>query len=233
MKKILIVDDDKNICELLRLYVEKEGFSVKIANNGKDAVDTFNSENPDLIVLDIMLPVLDGWQVCSEIRKKSNVPIIMLTAKDEVFDKVLGLNLGADDYLPKPFDSKELIARMKAVLRRNRMVEGEISKKRVEFENLCVDISTYQLKINGEIVETPAKEIKLLFFLASHPNLVFSREKLLNEIWEGTEYCPDPRTIDVHIRRLRGKVEGVSNKWELKTVWGIGYKFEVKSTDEK
>ncbi|MDR0404549.1 MAG: response regulator transcription factor [Oscillospiraceae bacterium] len=232
MKKILVVDDDKNICELLRLYIEKEGFLVKIANDGKRAVEIFNFENPDLVILDIMLPVLDGWQVCNEIRKKSNVPIIMLTAKDEVFDKVLGLNLGADDYLPKPFDSKELVARMKAVLRRNESNKEKPLCKKVEFENLSVDLSTYQLRVRDNIVSVPAKEIELLFFLVSHPNLVFSREKLLDEIW-GSNYYPDPRTIDVHIRRLREKIKGSSKNWELKTVWGIGYKFEVKAANEK
>ncbi|MDR3179142.1 MAG: response regulator transcription factor [Oscillospiraceae bacterium] len=229
MEKILVVDDDKNICEILRLYIQKEGFNVIVANDGIEAIRKFESESPHLIVLDIMIPKLDGWQVCNEIRKKSNIPIIMLTAKSEVFDKVLGLSLGADDYLPKPFESKELVARIKAVLRRNKNNTQETSKKQKEisYENIVINLSTYELILNKKNIDIPPKEIQLLFFLASNPNCVFTREKLLNEIW-GFDCYGDTRTIDVHIKRLREKIEGASNKWSLKTVWGIGYKFEVK-----
>lgn len=226
MAKILIVDDDKNICELLRLYIEKEGFETAIANDGRMAVGYFNSFNPDLILLDIMLPELDGWQVCREIRKTSNCPIIMLTAKGEVFDKVLGLELGADDYVTKPFESKEIVARINAVLRRTGRTDT-VSKQAVNFENLSIDLTTYELKVNGEQVDTPPKEMELIFHLASNPNRVFTRDQLLDEVW-GFDYYGDSRTVDVHVKRLREKLEGVSAKWTLKTVWGVGYKFEVK-----
>ncbi len=226
MTKILIVDDDKNICELLRLYIEKEGFDTAIANDGKTAVNLFSSFVPDLILLDIMLPELDGWQVCREIRKSSNVPIIMLTAKGEVFDKVLGLELGADDYVVKPFEAKELIARMNAVLRR--MGKSEENKKQeVHFDNILINLTNYELKLNGVQVDTPPKEMELIFHLASNPNRVFTRDQLLDEVW-GFDYYGDSRTVDVHVKRLREKLEGVSDKWALKTVWGVGYKFEVK-----
>ncbi len=224
--KILVVDDDKNICELLRLYIEKEGYTVAISNDGEDAVAKFASFKPDLILLDIMLPGLDGWQVCREIRKKSNTPIIMLTAKGETFDKVLGLELGADDYVVKPFDTKEIVARIKAVLRRQSGAPVQ-ELKEVEFENLVVNMTRYELKVNGQIVDTPPKELELLFHLASNPNRVYTRNQLLDEVW-GFEYYGDSRTIDVHVKRLREKLEGVSDKWALKTVWGVGYKFEAE-----
>ncbi len=226
MAKILIVDDDKNICELLRLYIEKEGFETAIANDGQMAIGYFHSFSPDLILLDIMLPELDGWQVCREIRKTSNCPIIMLTAKGEVFDKVLGLELGADDYVVKPFESKEILARINAVLRRSGKKE-DTSKKEVIFENLSINLITYELKVKGVQVDTPPKEMELIFHLASNPNRVFTRDQLLDEVW-GFDYYGDSRTVDVHVKRLREKLEGVSTKWALKTVWGVGYKFELK-----
>ena len=228
MEKILVVDDDRNICELLRLYLEKEQYTVVIANDGNGAIAKFNSENPELILLDVMMPGLDGWQVCREIRKTSNVPIIMLTAKGETFDKVLGLELGADDYVVKPFDTKEIIARIKAVLRRtviNSHPENTI--KEVSFDKLIVNMTKYELKVDGNVVDTPPKELELLFHLASNPNRVYTRDQLLDEVW-GFEYYGDSRTVDVHVKRLREKLENVSEKWNLKTVWGVGYKFEVK-----
>ncbi len=224
--KILIVDDDTNICELLRLYIEKEGFETAIANDGKAAVHMFDSVNPDLILLDIMLPELDGWQVCREIRKKSQCPIIMLTAKGEVFDKVLGLELGADDYVVKPFETKEVIARINAVLRRTGKKDTpEIQE--VSYENLSINLTNYELKVRGVPVDTPPKEMELIYHLASNPNRVFTRDQLLDEVW-GFDYYGDSRTVDVHVKRLREKLEGVSDKWALKTVWGVGYKFESK-----
>ena len=226
MAKILIVDDDKNICELLRLYIEKEGFTASLAHDGRQALSLFNTFEPDLILLDIMLPELDGWQVCREIRKKSDCPIIMLTAKGEVFDKVLGLELGADDYVVKPFESKEVVARINAVLRRVGKNETG-SQKEVRFENLSINLTNYELKVNGVAIDTPPKELELVFHLASNPNRVFTRDQLLDEVW-GFDYYGDSRTVDVHVKRLREKLEGVSQKWALKTVWGVGYKFEVK-----
>lgn len=224
--KIMVVDDDKNICELLRLYLEKEGYQVVIANDGKEAVELNEKENPELILLDIMLPQLDGWQVCREIRKKSQVPIIMLTAKGEVFDKVLGLELGADDYIVKPFETKEVVARIKAVLRRTGQNQGETVKE-VKYDKLSINLTNYELKVNGVQVDTPPKEMELIYHLASNPNRVFTRDQLLDEVW-GFDYYGDSRTVDVHVKRLREKLEGVSDKWALKTVWGVGYKFEVK-----
>ena len=224
--KILIVDDDANITELIRLYLDKEGFLTTCAPNGKIAMEKFQSENPSLIILDIMMPEMDGWQVCREIRKTSNVPIIMLTAKGETFDKVLGLELGADDYMAKPFETKELVARVKAVLRRFESKENE-DKKEITYENLSVNLSNYELKLNNKIIEIPPKELELLYFLASHPNRVFTREQLLEEVW-GFDYFGDSRTVDVHIKRLREKLEGIEGNWQLKTVWGVGYKFEVR-----
>ena len=219
--KIMVVDDDKNICELLRLYQENEGYQVVIANDGKEAVELNEREDPELILLDIMLPQLDGWQVCREIRKKSQVPIIMLTAKGEVFDKVLGLELGADDYIVKPFETKEVVARIKAVLRRTGQNQG------VKYDKLSINLTNYELKVNGVQVDTPPKEMELIYHLASNPNRVFTRDQLLDEVW-GFDYYGDSRTVDVHVKRLREKLEGVSDKWALKTVWGVGYKFEVK-----
>ena len=226
MGKILIVDDDQNICELLRLYIEKEGFTTAIANDGKQALELFDTENPDLIMLDIMLPGLDGWQVCRAIRKKSQAPIIMLTAKGEVFDKVLGLELGADDYVVKPFEAKEVVARIKAVLRRSGQQQGEAVKE-VKYDKLSINLTNYELRVDGVQVDTPPKEMELIYHLASNPNRVFTRDQLLDEVW-GFDYYGDSRTVDVHVKRLREKLEGVSDKWALKTVWGVGYKFEVK-----
>ena len=227
-EKILIVDDDINICELLRLYLEKEGFVTKIAHDGVSAIDMFKSEEPDIMLLDIMLPNLDGWQVCREIRKFSDKPIIMLTAKGETFDKVLGLELGADDYVTKPFDTKEIVARIKAVLRRSNSSQSTAEKaKEVNFDKLSINLDNYEMKVNGVQIDTPPKELELIFFLASNPNRVFSRDQLLDEVW-GFDYYNDSRTVDVHVKRLREKIEGVSDKWELKTVWGVGYKFETK-----
>ncbi len=228
MDKILVADDDLNICELLRLYLEKEGFEVVMAHDGEEAVAKFESEKPSLILLDIMMPKLDGWQVCRQIRQKSDCPIIMLTAKGETFDKVLGLELGADDYVVKPFDTKEIVARIKAVLRRSGPAgnaAGEV--KEVSYDKLTVNMTRYELKVDGKVVDAPPKELELLFHLASNPNRVFTRDQLLDEVW-GFEYYGDSRTVDVHIKRLREKLEGVSDQWSLKTVWGVGYKFEVK-----
>ena len=224
--KILVVDDDRNICELLKLYLENDGYTVFVANDGQEAVEMFQSKAPELVLLDIMLPKMDGWQVCREIRKTSNTPIIMLTAKGETFDKVLGLELGADDYVTKPFDAKEVMARVKAVLRRSDTKESN-AEKEIVFPNLTINLSNYELKINGNIVEVPPKELELLYFLASNPNRVFTREQLLEEVW-GFDYFGDSRTVDVHIKRLREKLEGVEANWQLKTVWGVGYKFEVR-----
>lgn len=224
--KILIVDDESNIVELIRLYLEKDGFTAVSAKDGNEALSKFKSENPDLIVLDIMIPEPDGWQVCREIRKTSNVPIIMLTAKSETFDKVLGLELGADDYLTKPFEAKELVARIKAVLRRTDTKENT-SGRCITYTNLSVNIDNYELTINGKLTDVPPKELELLYFLASNPNRVFTREQLLEEVW-GFDYFGDSRTVDVHIKRLREKLEGVSGNWLLKTVWRVGYKFEVR-----
>ena len=225
-ERILVVDDDQNICELLRLYLEKDGYEVVIANDGAAAVSAFKDSNPELVLLDIMLPKLDGWQVCREIRKFSETPIIMLTAKGEVFDRVLGLELGADDYVVKPFDTKEVVARIKAVLRRS--VSSAASEiKEVNYDRLSINLTNYELKVNGVQIDTPPKEMELIFHLAKNPNRVFTRDQLLDEVW-GFDYYGDSRTVDVHVKRLREKLEGVSDKWELRTVWGVGYKFETK-----
>lgn len=227
-EKILVADDDQNICELLRLYLEKEGFTPILAFNGEDAVEKFKNEKPDLVLLDIMMPKLDGWQVCREIRKTSNVPIIMLSAKGETFDKVLGLELGADDYVVKPFEAKEIVARIKAVLRRTSTPANDQPEiKEVQFDKLSVNMTKYELKVDGKVVDTPPKELELLYHLASNPNRVYTRDQLLDEVW-GFEYYGDSRTVDVHVKRLREKLEGVSDQWSLKTVWGVGYKFEVQ-----
>lgn len=225
-EKIMIVDDDGNICELLRLYLEKEGFSTVIFNNGQDAIESFNSVKPDLVLLDIMLPGLDGWQVCRKIRSLSSTPVIMLTAKGETFDKVLGLELGADDYIVKPFETKEVIARIKAVLRRVSTQAPEQTKE-VRYDKLVINLTNYELRVNGVQIDTPPKELELIYHLASKPNRVFTRDQLLDEVW-GFDYYGDSRTVDVHVKRLREKLEGVSDKWELKTVWSVGYKFETK-----
>lgn len=225
--KILIVDDDENICELLNLYLKKDGFDTVLAYNGMQAVEYSEKFNPDLILLDIMLPQLDGWQVCREIRKKSDVPIIMLTAKGETFDKILGLELGADDYITKPFDTKEVIARIKAVLRRTNDKENQQGIKEVRFDKLIINLTNYELTVGDERIDTPPKELELLYHLASNPNRVYTRDQLLDEVW-GFDYYGDSRTVDVHVKRLREKLEDVSQEWSLKTVWGVGYKFEVK-----
>ncbi len=226
LEKILIVDDDTNICELLRLYIEKDGFTVIIANDGATAVKMFREQQPDLMLLDIMLPKLDGWQVCREVRKTSEKPIIMLTAKGETFDKVLGLELGADDYIVKPFDTKEVVARIKAVLRRTASMASNTAVQEVQYDRLVVNLTNYELRVNGVQVDTPPKEMELIYHLASNPNRVYTRDQLLDEVW-GFDYYGDSRTVDVHVKRLREKLEGVSDKWELRTVWGVGYKFEV------
>ena len=228
MNRVLVADDDRNICELLRLYLEKEGFAVTLAADGVQAVEQFQKDPPDIMLLDIMMPQLDGWQVLREVRKTSECPIIMLTAKGEVFDKVLGLELGADDYIVKPFDTKEVVARIKAVLRRTSVQEKkEPAVKEVTYDKLSVNLTTYELKVDGKVVDTPPKELELLYHLASNPNRVFTRDQLLDEVW-GFEYYGDSRTVDVHIKRLREKLENVSDQWTLKTVWGVGYKFETK-----
>lgn len=226
MSKIMIVDDDENICELLRLYLEKDGYATVSVNDGAQAVEAFGRENPDLLLLDIMLPGLDGWQICREIRKSSNVPIIMLTAKGETFDKVLGLELGADDYVTKPFDTKEILARIKAVLRRTAVPETP-DLKQVSYDKLSINLTNYEMIVNGKAVDTPPKELELIYHLASNPNRVYTRDQLLDEVW-GFDYYGDSRTVDVHVKRLREKLEGVSENWSLKTVWGVGYKFELK-----
>ena len=224
--KILIVDDDLNICELLRLYIAKEGYNVITANDGEQAVEAFNQEQPDLVLLDVMMPKMDGWQVCREIKKTSDCPIIMLTAKSEVFDKILGLELGADDYIIKPFEAKEVIARIRAVLRRTNLSQKDKIRE-VSWDNLSINLTNYELKVKGKTVVAPPKEMELLFHLASNPNKVFTRDQLLDEVWGFDYYC-DSRTVDVHIKRIREKIDGASEQWELRTVWGVGYKFEVK-----
>ena len=229
-QKILIVDDDANICELLRLYFEKDGFETQVAGDGKEALLAVQSFSPDIILLDIMLPKLDGWQVCREIRKTLNTPIIMLTAKGETFDEILGLELGADDYITKPFDTKKLLARVRAVLRRS-VDPDKAENKEVKYENLRINLTNYELEVAGNLIDTPPKELELLYHLALNPNRVYTRDQLLDEVW-GFDYYGDSRTVDVHVKRLREKLEDVSDKWSLKTVWGVGYKFEVKQLNE-
>ena len=228
-QKILIVDDDENIAELISLYLLKECFDTNIVYDGESALSEFESWQPNLILLDLMLPGIDGYQVCRTIRAKSNVPIIMLSAKGETFDKVLGLELGADDYIMKPFDSKEMVARVKAVLRRYQPAKeapAAPAVKSVEYRDLIVNLSNYSVTYKGSHIDMPPKELELLYFLASQPNQVFTREQLLDHIW-GYEYVGDTRTVDVHVKRLREKLSGGSS-WQISTVWGIGYKFEVK-----
>ncbi len=231
-QKILIVDDDENIAELISLYLTKECFDTQIVHDGEEALQAFERSQPDLILLDLMLPGIDGYQVCREVRAKSQTPIIMLSAKGEVFDKVLGLELGADDYMEKPFDSKELVARVKAVLRRYRPVVQEkpeaASVKRVDYPDLSINLTNYSVLYNGQTIDMPPKELELLYFLASSPNQVFTREQLLDHIW-GYEYIGDTRTVDVHIKRLREKIND-HESWRIATVWGIGYKFETIKT---
>ena len=226
--RILLVDDDPNIRQLVNLYLVKEGFEVDMADQGDEALKQFRASPPNLMLLDVMLPGMDGWQVLREARKTSNIPIIMLTAKDEVFDKVLGLELGADDYISKPFDMKELVARIKAVIRRYQAPEPAEAGKELVFPGLTVNISQYSVTYMGRELEMPPKELELLNFLASHPNQVFTREQLLEQVW-GYDYFGDSRTVDVHVKRLREKLtEGEKMGWQIKTVWGVGYKFEVK-----
>ena len=224
-KTVLVIEDDGNIAELLRLYLEKDGFSVRIAGDGGLGVELARRESPDLILLDIMLPVKDGWQVCREVRAFSRTPIIMLTAKSETPDKILGLELGADDYVTKPFEVKELLARVHAVLRRAEP-EAAPAPRKLVYEDLVIDLDAYTLTVRGVRVDAPPKEMELLYFLAAAPNRVFTRNQLLDEVW-GFDYFGDSRTVDVHVKRLREKLEGVSDRWRLKTVWGVGYKFEV------
>ena len=226
-RKVLIVEDDSNIAELLHLYLEKEGFETQVAPDGGKGVELFRSFHPDLVLLDIMLPVMDGWSVLKKIRETDKTPVIMLTAKGELSDKVQGLEGGADDYITKPFEMKEVLARIHAVLRR---FDGEEKgeEKKLSFDKLTINMDSYELIVDGKRVDTPPKELELLFHLASSPNRVFTRNQLLDEVW-GFDYFGDSRTVDVHIKRLREKLEGVSDQWSLKTVWGVGYKFEVVS----
>ena len=224
-RNVLVVEDDRNISDLIRMYLEKEGFEVSIAYDGGKAVEEFERRQPDLVLLDIMLPVLDGWGVCQRIREKSKTPIIMLTAKSDVDDRITGLEMGADDYLVKPFEMKELMARINAVLRRSEIPDD--TRKKLTFDKLVINLDSYELTVDGQQVDTPPKELELLYHLASTPNRVYTRNQLLDEVW-GFDYFGDSRTVDVHIKRLREKVENVSEQWALKTVWGVGYKFEVK-----
>lgn len=223
-KKILIVEDEANIRELLRLYLEREGYTVLEAENGVEGIKKWKSDKPDMLLLDVMMPVMDGWAVSREIRAESDVPIIMLTAKGETADRVSGLEMGADDYIVKPLEMPEVIARVRAVFRR---MAPDDAPEKLSFDNLVIDKQAYDLVIKGKRVDAPPKEIELLYFLASSPNRVFTRAQLLDDVW-GFDYFGDTRTVDVHVKRLREKLEGVSDKWELKTVWGVGYKFETK-----
>ena len=227
-KKILVIDDDTNICEMLKIYMENEGYEVNTANDGAEGVNFFKMYEPDIVLLDIMLPKKDGWQVCREIREIAQKPVIMITAKGDVFDKVLGLELGADDFVVKPFDMKELSARVKAVLRRYQTHINPNDEEVIKFENIEISLQKYELKLRGKSVDIPPKELELLYFLASNYNHVFTRDQLLDKVW-GFDYLGDSRTVDVHVKRLREKLEGVSDKWILKTVWGVGYKFELLS----
>ena len=224
--KVLVIEDDGNIAELLRLYLEKEGFGVKIASDGSAGLLEVQQFKPCLIILDVMLPILDGWGVLREVRQASNVPVIMLTAKGETFDKVTGLEMGADDYMVKPFEPKELIARIHAVLRRYGDDDAQETEKRLTFDKLTINLDSYELLVGGKKIDTPPKELELLYHLASSPNRVYTRNQLLDEVW-GFDYFGDSRTVDVHVKRLREKLEGISPKWSLKTVWGVGYKFEL------
>ena len=226
--KILVVDDDPAICELLKMYFTNEGYDVKTAGDGVEGFNFFKIFEPDLVLMDIMMPKKDGWQLCREIREISSKPIIMVTAKSEVFDKVLGLELGADDFVVKPFDIKELSARVKAVLRRCQTHSGQVDEEVIKFENIEISLQKYELKLKGKSVDIPPKELELLYFLSSNYNRVFTRDQLLDKVW-GFDYLGDSRTVDVHVKRLREKLEGVSDKWILKTVWGVGYKFELLS----
>ena len=223
--KVLIVEDDKNISDLLQLYLQKEGYTVVAAADGGDGLSKFRAESPDLVLLDLMMPVMDGWAVCKAIRAESKTPVIMLTAKGETDDKVLGLKTGADDYITKPFEMKEVLARIEAVLRRADRAP-EVKVRKLSFDKLTIDMDAFELTVDGKKVDTPPKEMELLFYLASSPNRVYTRNQLLDEVW-GFDYFGDSRTVDVHVKRLREKLEVVSENWSLKTVWGVGYKFEV------
>ena len=222
--KILVVDDDKNICELIKLYLEKEGYEIFLSHDGLDGIVKYNKIQPDLIILDIMLPGADGWEVCRKIKKNNDVSIIMLSAKSEIFDKVLGLELGADDYIVKPFEPKELVARVKAMLRRINNYEKK--EKLIVYNTLLIDKSNYQVKLDNVVIEMPPKEFELLYYLVSHPNQVLTRNNILESIWS-YDFFGDSRTIDVHVKRIREKIENDDSSWQIKTVWGVGYKFEV------
>ena len=224
---VLIVEDDANIRELLQLYLEKDGYAVTVAADGGQGLEKFRSIKPDLVLLDVMMPVMDGWAVCKAIRAEGDTPVIMLTAKGETDDKVMGLKAGADDYVTKPFEMKELLARIEAVLRRSDRGAEETKARKLIFEKMVIDMDAFELTVDGKKVDTPPKEMELLFFLASTPNRVYTRNQLLDEVW-GFDYFGDSRTVDVHIKRLREKLEGVSDKWSVKTVWGVGYKFELQ-----
>ena len=223
---VLIVEDDRNIQELLQMYLEKEGYAVTVAGDGRQGLEKFRTIKPDIVLLDVMMPVMDGWAVCREIRCESQTPVIMLTAKSETEDKVTGLKTGADDYVTKPFEMKELLARIEAVLRRTDRGGEQPKSRRLVFDRLIIDMDAFELTVDGKKVDTPPKEMELLFYLASSPNRVYTRNQLLDEVW-GFDYFGDSRTVDVHVKRLREKLEGVSESWTLKTVWGVGYKFEV------
>ena len=223
---VLVVEDERNIAELLQLYLEKEGYAVTIAGDGAQGLEKFRAIQPDLVLLDVMMPVMDGWQLCRAIRSESTTPVIMLTAKSETDDKVTGLKTGADDYITKPFEMKEVLARIEAVLRRSAPCAPAETARKLVFDRLCIDMDAFELTVDGKKVDTPPKEMELLFYLASSPNRVYTRNQLLDEVW-GFDYFGDSRTVDVHVKRLREKLEGVSEKWCLKTVWGVGYKFEV------
>ena len=223
---VLIVEDDRNIAELLQMYLEKEGYAVTVAADGGQGLTKFRSIKPDLVLLDVMMPVMDGWSVCRAIRAESQTPIIMLTAKSETEDKITGLRSGADDYITKPFEMKEVLARIEAVLRRSCGTAAEKKQRRLTFDKLVIDMDAFELIVDGKKIDTPPKEMELLFYLASSPNRVYTRNQLLDEVW-GFDYFGDSRTVDVHVKRLREKLESVSENWSLKTVWGVGYKFEV------
>ena len=223
---VLVVEDDRNIADLLQMYLEKEGYAVTIAGDGGQGLAKFRAIHPDLVLLDVMMPVMDGWSVCKAIRAESQTPVIMLTAKSETDDKVAGLKSGADDYITKPFEMKEVLARIEAVLRRVSGGTAEVKARRLVFDKMTIDMDSFELTVNGKRVDTPPKEMELLFYLASSPNRVYTRNQLLDEVW-GFDYFGDSRTVDVHVKRLREKLEGVSDQWSLKTVWGVGYKFEV------
>ena len=223
---VLIVEDEKHIAELLQLYLEKEGYAVTIAGDGETGLSKFRTIGPDLVLLDLMLPKMDGWAVCRAIRAEGNTPVIMLTAKAELDDKIAGLKIGADDYITKPFEMKEVLARIEAVLRRSDRIAPKPQARKLTFDKLTIDMDAFELVVDGKKVDTPPKEMELLFYLASSPNRVYTRNQLLDEVW-GFDYFGDSRTVDVHVKRLREKLEGVSQQWCLKTVWGVGYKFEV------